>query len=113
MPNSSVLLFRIGLSLGETRRGEISFSVDREDGIGSYGLLSLNIEDFYSGGISECEWVVGQTPNVKPEYFAYSNYRCSKKLKKYVRKNAEDASLLFDYRHWATDEPGVVQSSHT
>ena len=61
------------------------------------------IEDFYSGEISESDWVVGQTPNVKPEYFAYSNYRCSKRLKKYVRKNAEEASLLFDYRHWATD----------
>ena len=33
--------------------GEISFSVDREDGIGSYGLLSLNIEDFYSGNADE------------------------------------------------------------
>ena len=29
--------------------GEVSFSVDREDGIGNYGLLSLNIADFYSG----------------------------------------------------------------
>jgi hypothetical protein len=29
--------------------GDVSFSVDREDGIGSYGFLSLNIIDFYSG----------------------------------------------------------------
>ena len=29
--------------------GEVSFSVDREDGIGPYGLLSLNVADFYSG----------------------------------------------------------------
>ena len=33
--------------------GKISFSVDREDGIGSYGLLSLNIADFYSGNADE------------------------------------------------------------
>jgi Ca2+/Na+ antiporter len=29
--------------------GEVSFSVDREDGFGPYGLLSLNVADFYSG----------------------------------------------------------------
>jgi len=29
--------------------GEVSFSVDREDGFGPYGLLSLNVTDFYSG----------------------------------------------------------------
>ena len=29
--------------------GEVPFSVDREDGIGNYGFLSLNVADFYSG----------------------------------------------------------------
>jgi hypothetical protein len=38
---------------------EVSFSVDREDGIGSYGLLSLNIIDFYSGNAdSENQYVI-------------------------------------------------------
>ena len=33
--------------------GEVSFSVDREDGIGSYGLVSLNVIDFYSGNADD------------------------------------------------------------
>jgi hypothetical protein len=60
------------------------------------------IEDFLSGDIEEKPWIEGQTPNVKSEYFAYSNSQCTKRLKRYVRKNVEDPNLLFDYKHWAS-----------
>tara|TARA_B100000900_G_scaffold415867_1_gene447602 strand:- start:1033 stop:2262 length:1230 start_codon:yes stop_codon:yes gene_type:complete len=32
-----------------TWSGKLSFSVDREDGIGKYGLISLNVADIYNG----------------------------------------------------------------
>lgn len=38
--------------------GKVSFSVDREDGIGSYGFLSLDVADFYSGNAVNGEYVV-------------------------------------------------------
>ena len=60
------------------------------------------IEDFVSGEIEEKSWIEGENPNVKKEYFAYSNSKCTKRLRQHVRKNVKNANLLFDYKHWAS-----------
>ncbi|MFL2962968.1 MAG: HNH endonuclease signature motif containing protein [Candidatus Thalassarchaeaceae archaeon] len=53
------------------------------------------IESFESGEIEKIEWQY--FPDVKREYFAWSNYHCTKRLKKYMRKINR---LLINYSHW-------------
>ena len=53
------------------------------------------IMSFETGEIEGHKW--SHVPDVKREYFAWSNNNCSKKLRKYLRKIDR---RLIDYNHW-------------
>ena len=56
------------------------------------------IESFESGKIEKIEWEY--IPDVKREYFAWSNNNCTRRLRKYMRKI--DRTLI-DYSHWSQE----------
>ena len=58
------------------------------------------IEDFYTGEITQHRWVNNAYVNVKPEYFAWSNSTCSKKMKKKLRRIPNHGRNLVDWTHW-------------
>ena len=60
--------------------------------------LASYIESFESGKIEKIQWQY--IPDVKREYFAWSNNNCTKRLRKYMRKI--DRSLI-DYSHWTQE----------
>jgi len=53
------------------------------------------IESFETGEIDMIEWLY--SPDLKYEYFAWSNFNCTRRLKKYMRKINPK---LIDYNHW-------------
>jgi hypothetical protein len=55
------------------------------------------IQDFFTGEISKHNWIEGAVPNVKNEYFAWSNANCSRKLKKFLRKIQPHGRQLCDW----------------
>ena len=61
------------------------------------------IEDFFTGDIEKKPWVSGVYVNVKPEYFAWSNLTCTKKLKKFLRKIPTHGRSLLDWEYWIED----------
>ena len=60
--------------------------------------LASYIESFESGEIEKIQW--RYTPDVKREYFAWSNNNCTRRLRKYMRKINRS---LIDYSHWTQE----------
>jgi len=61
------------------------------------------IEDFFTGVIEEKPWLEGEFVNVKPEYFAWSNLTCTRRLKKYLRRIPNHGRSLLEWEHWIED----------
>lgn len=68
---------------------------DRRIGFDFINQVSY-IESFETGQIETIEWQY--TPDVKREYFAWSNKKCKRSMMKYMRKINR---LLIDFKHWA------------
>ena len=56
------------------------------------------IESFETGEIEKVDWQY--TPDVKREYFAWSNNKCTRRLRKYMRKINRS---LIDYSQWTQE----------
>jgi len=54
-------------------------------------------QDFFTGEITKHEWIENIVPNVKNEYFAWSNAHCSRKLRKFLRKIQPHGRELCDW----------------
>jgi len=67
---------------------------DRRIGFDFINQVSY-IESFETGKIETIEWKY--TPDVKREYFAWSNKKCKRSLRRHMRKINR---LLVDYAYW-------------